>query len=814
MAIRRPRLLAALCLLPALVCASQAPGQISPQRQTLEAFDYQDAALARRVWQASSGTPAVTVSVEAGRPVVELQAPFATQRELPRAVIDRNVSLNLAGQGGFVLEMAVQQPAAVGHVTLYFRSGGGWFACGQPLSGEGWQELHFPKAAFGTEGRPAGWQQIDGIRISAWRGQALDTQIRLRSLAALRNPVAVVVPDGDEGGELRTARDCAERVSGILGELGLGSDAVTESELAAGALGDRKLAVLAYNPRLSAAAQEVLEEYVEQGGKLLVCYNLPPRLATLLGFARPRYVRQEQPGHFAEIRFVEPRVAGLPKSVRQDSWNITAAEPAAFGARVIGWWFDAAGRPTKQPALLLSGRGAFFSHIVLADDPDGKRQMLAALAGALVPELWTRMAETAIERATRVGALESLDQLSAHLQVAPSAAALSAAADGRRLLAEAQARLAADDAVESLHLAREARQQFVAAYLRAQESPAVEGRAVWNHSGTGAWPGDWERSAQTLAEGGLNMILPNMLWAGRAHYASDVLPRSNTFREYGDQIAQCVEAAHRHGLEVHVWKVNFNLSGAPGDFVARLRAEGRLQRTARGEEYLWLCPSHPENQKLELESMLEVARNYDVDGLHFDYIRYPNGECCYCQGCRRRFEAESGRAVQHWPEDCYRGPRAEEYRQWRCRQITALVEAVSREARKLRPNLRISAAVFGAYPDCRRSVGQDWVSWVRAGYLDFVCPMDYTPSDTRFAGLVENQVKLVGGRVPVYPGVGVTLGRWTLAPERGVGQVGVARRLGAQGFTLFNFDTYVAEQIVPALGLGASSRKASPAHSE
>jgi len=100
------------------------------------------------------------------------------------------------------------------------------------------------------------------------------------------------------------------------------------------------------------------------------------------------------------------------------------------------------------------------------------------------------------------------------------------------------------------------------------------------------------------------------------------------------------------------------------------------------------------------------------------------------------------------------------------------------------------------------------------GTVDFVCPMDYTPSDTRFAGLVENQVKLVGGRVPVYPGVGVTLGRWTLSPDRVVGQVGVARRLGAQGFTLFNFDTYVAEQIVPALGLGASSRKAIPAHSE
>ena len=38
------------------------------------------------------------------------------------------------------------------------------------------------------------------------------------------------------------------------------------------------------------------------------------------------------------------------------------------------------------------------------------------------------------------------------------------------------------------------------------------------------------------------MVLPNMLWGGLAHYPSDVLPRSETFRKHGDQIAQCVAA--------------------------------------------------------------------------------------------------------------------------------------------------------------------------------------------------------------------------------------------------------------------------------
>jgi uncharacterized lipoprotein YddW (UPF0748 family) len=327
-----------------------------------------------------------------------------------------------------------------------------------------------------------------------------------------------------------------------------------------------------------------------------------------------------------------------------------------------------------------------------------------------------------------------------------------------------------------------------------------ETRAVWNHSGTGAYPGDWDRSARLLAENGFTMIMPNMLWGGVAHYASDVLPRSATFRKYGDQIEQCCAAAKKYGVEVHIWKVNYNLCTAPNDFVAKMRAEGRVQVSVDGKTSDWLCPSHPENQKLELESMLEVARKYPVDGLHFDYIRYPNSAHCYCDGCRRRFEAQSGRAVADWPKNCFSGDRRDEYRDWRCQQIAGLVSAVSGDARKIRPGLKISAAVFGSYPDCRTSRGQDWPEWVKAGYLDFVCPMDYTADDALFAALVRKQLKLVGGRVPVYPGIGATASRSKLTADHVARQIEQARSLGAAGFVLFEFNPATAASIVRDLG--------------
>jgi len=783
--------------------------------QPIDEFQYSDLQTARQAWVAGEGTPPVELVADDGRPALEVLAPFATNDRLSRTVIDRRVKLDLAAPGEFVLEVDSHTPQAMARLTLYFRSGDGWYAAGGSLGKRGWHTLHFSKARFRIEGTPTGWDKIDGVRIAVWRSQRKDASLRIRRLAALSHEVALVIPSAaahPDDSEVKSALDVADRVSGMLTELGLGADAIDEAAITRGALGNRRVAILAHNPRLGSEAADALQRFVEAGGKLLVCYQLRHQLAPVLGLAEQKYVRQRRPGDFAEILFDAADIAGLPEKVRQASWNITVAEPAGHNARVIGRWYDDAGKPTGHAAMLISDRGAFLSHIILSDDLPAKKQLLAAILGRLAPPLWQQMAHSALQRAERIGHCNGLPELLAHIRASRSAEArdrLAAAVEARRM---AEASLEQKAYPQSVQQAQSAQRLLAEAYLYAQPSRPREGRAVWNHSGTGAYPGDWERSAKELAAAGFNMILPNMLWGGRAHYPSNVLPRSSTFRQYGDQIGQCVAAAKKHGLEVHVWKVNYNLSGAPGDFVAKLGREGRLQVTVRGEPHPWLCPSHPENQKLELESMLEVAQEYPVDGLHFDYIRYPGRDSCYCDGCRKRFEADTGRKVSDWPRECYSGSRREEYNDWRCRQITALVAAVHREGKRLRADLKISAAVFGSYPACRDSVAQDWPKWIEAGYLDFVCPMDYTSSDMQFAALVADQIELVKGRIPIYPGIGATASRSTLSADRVVGQIYHARRLGASGFTIFNFSRSTTQSIIPGVGLGAGAERALPPH--
>lgn len=773
-------------------------------------MDYANAADAAKHWEVSGSDAPLGVVRHKGRTVLAVRAPFAANPDLQRISVDRQVDLDLSAIGLFELDLQVDDPEAAGRISLYFHSGDGWFAAGQSARSKDWHTLRFSKAAFGLEDRPAGWHRIDAIRISAWHAGDRNTTVRFGGLRGVSHDVAVVLPlpeGAKQDGEVQSALKYAEAMVEMLNDLGLGSDAIDSASLTQGSLGRRKVAVLPYHPRLAPPAVEALIEFVQRGGKVLICYRLPQKLGEALGIRPGEYVSQKHPGYFAEMRFDAPEVAGLPETASQDSWNINTAAPAGHGARIIGTWHDQQGNPTGYPALLLSDRGTFCTHVLLSDDQTAKKQVLAAVLGHLAPSLWQQMSDTAIARAFPIGRCDDIAALSELVQRADRPAAKTALQEGKALLAQAQAEQAADRFPAAIEAAHAAQARMSEAYCRAQPSRSREGRAVWNHSGTGAYDGDWPRTARALAEAGFNMVIPNMLWAGVAHYESEVLPRSPIFAKHGDQIAQCVAACHEHDIEVHVWKVNFNLSRAPQKFVDELRAAGRTQVSPSGEPIDWLCPSHPENFKLELESMLEVARKYDVDGLHFDYIRYPGLKGCYCPGCRQRFSEQTGLTIQQWPDDVVTGPHREAYLDWRCRQISRLVEAVHGEAKQLEPELKISAAVFGHYPQCRESVGQDWVLWVRKGWLDFVCPMDYTQSDLQFANLVTLQCELVDGRIPLYPGIGA----WRLTTDGVIGQIDLTRELGADGFTIFNLGSG-DNTFLQAIELGAGTTPATPPH--
>ena len=629
--------------------------------------------------------------------------------------------------------------------------------------------------------------------------------------------VAIVLPTAASQappGDIQYARSIGKRFNRLLNSIGLTADTLDEDALSDAQLKSRRMVVLPLNARITPKTANLLKDFVASGGKLFVTYNLPDTVASLLGLRQTNWLKQEAPGQFASVQLNAPEIRDIPTSIRQGSWNITVAEPTTPQTKIVGYWHSKNGDSTGLPALFVGKSGVFFSHVFLADDIQRKTQMLAALFGHLVPEFRQTFAKQAITAMTAIGHTKDFTALERFVQRSDVAEANQALTAGADLMKRARTEYDNGDYNAATTTARASRAEFSKAYFLSHTSVETEGRAVWNHSGLGAYPGDWNRAAKALAAAGVNTILPNMAWAGVAHYPSEILPQSKTFTQYGDQIAQCVQAAHAHGLEVHVWKITWNLEGAPKTFVEKIRAEERTQVSATGEALNWLCPSHPKNVLLELNSILEIVTNYDVDGIHLDYIRYPGSHACYCEGCRERFVRTIRKSINEWPAEVLpkTGAYSEPYAEWRVQQITRLVRLIHKRAREVDPEIKISAAVFGWYPGCITSIGQDWVAWAKSGYIDFVCPMNYTEDSGYFTELLTNQIALMPKSVPIYPGIGATASNSLLTPDAVVEQIYLSRSLGASGWTIFDYSVDISETVLPALTLGVAKSKAKPPH--
>ncbi|MFB3881500.1 MAG: family 10 glycosylhydrolase [Armatimonadota bacterium] len=580
-------------------------------------------------------------------------------------------------------------------------------------------------------------------------------------------------------GEGANALTFMKTLRAALDAVGVPYVVVSDMTVETGGLSGYKVAVLPYSFVLPEAEQAALERFVSQGGKVIVCYSITPKLAALLGVE----VGERREGDFQAIALRPDLLAGLPDRVIQNSWGVMPAKPAGPGTEVIGGWVDSAGRPLDVAAVLVSPTGAYIGHVLTDTDLANKGRMLLAVLGRFVPDMWQQASSRAIAEASAT--IDSMAERA--LARSDPAARQKAGADldrARAKLTESRGLHAAGESERAVIAAGEAAQVAKLAVVRSAPERPSEFRAVWLHNAYGVPGWGWERTARELAANGFNATIVNMLWAGIAHYPSDCLPVAPEVATAGDQIAEALRFCKQYGVELHVWKVNYNLQGAPDEFVQKLREEGRLQHRLDGTEVLWLCPSDPRNFALEHDSMLEVVRRYDVAGIHFDYIRYPESDSCYCDGCRRRFAQTTGMVVERWPEDVTEGPLAEQYAQWRRDQVTRLVRAVATEARTIRPGVMVSAAVF-AWPGAIRWVGQDWRQWVSEGLLDFVCPMNYTASANELEQMVTGEVNIVEGRIPLYIGIGEFI-----IPDDAdlVDQIERARRLGADGFVCFSYE--------------------------
>ncbi len=804
------------------LCSAEPPPPPAPQAgvELLPVLEATAGATIAELWRAGSTiddagaiiarqstAPAEGLRLD-GRPVLRLTCNFAGTT-IPRGVWDRAIDLDLTRNTAVCFDVYAEGLTAIGSAHLYLRSGEGWYGAGWYPDDEGrWCRIRLPLGEFYVDRPGGGWGDIRGIRFSPWAARREDAVLYIANFGLETSPVAGAIllpeysgPDGRPVDGMRWANDLAW----MLDRAGCPLPALSSNDLSPERLDDLELLVLPYVSGLPPEDAELIAARARSGARLLACFSLPGPLAEVLGVRQLGFRSRARPGEFASMRFAGTPPHGAPEQVRQGSWGIIDSEAGADASEVAAWWHDETGARTDAPAIITSDAGAWFSHVLMRDDPDAKGRLLVAVAEQYLPGTAARVAERRLgmmgERLHVQDWVAAVELARAQPAFGVESAALVTRAEATRERAQSVA-----DPFEAMSLADAAERELEEAFCRAQESVASEFRATWCHPVEGIAGWGWQRTAQRLAEAGIDHLLLNALHGASAAYPSAVLPfdRSNT--EGRDYLGEAIAACAAYGIKVHVWMTNFRAEGhTPDDLMAQLRAEGRLAVRDDGEVIETLCPSDPRNQQLQIDAMVEAALRPGVAGIHFDYIRYPDGRTCFCEGCRERFAAELGVAPDDWPACVLPGGALREpWLEFRRANITRVVREVSQTVRREAAECMISAAVFRNYPRCADDVGQDWVAWAQAGYLDFVCPMNYTHSHAQFRALTETQLAHLDGVVPCYPGIGLLEG---LGPVGAVQQVQIARALGTGGFVIWSVYPQYIDDVYPYLGMSLLRRE-------
>lgn len=286
-----------------------------------------------------------------------------------------------------------------------------------------------------------------------------------------------------------------------------------------------------------------------------------------------------------------------------------------------------------------------------------------------------------------------------------------------------------------------------------QES-ATQIRAVWL---TTNYQLDWPHSRRSAEEQkqqlinqldslkklNFNTILFQVRMQGSVLYCSNMEPMSSFIRTVDfdgklfDPLAFAVDECHKRDMECHAWMVTYPMGK---NTLARNKDMCKL---FKGEWYL--DPGNPKTNDYLLSIVKELVSRYDIDGIHFDYIRYPERNISFPdKNTFKKFAL------------------GENIESWRRENITKFVTQAYQYVKQIKPWVQVSCSPIGIYRSLSgkgdkwsgyESVYQDTYNWLKLGVMDAVYPMMYY-EDNNFYPYVKDWLSNANGRI-IVPGLGV-----------------------------------------------------------
>lgn len=297
------------------------------------------------------------------------------------------------------------------------------------------------------------------------------------------------------------------------------------------------------------------------------------------------------------------------------------------------------------------------------------------------------------------------------------------------------------------------------------QSPKREVRAVWLTTIGGLdWPHSYAQSKNSIdkqkaelcrlldlyVKAGINTVLVQTRIRGTVIYPSAYEPWDGCLSGFPgtspgyDALQYIVEQCHNRGMELHAWVVTLPVGKWNKLGCKRLAAKypGLIKKIGPDG---YMNPEDPRTGSYLGDICEEISRNYDVDGIHLDYIRYP-------ETWKLKVSTTKGREF-----------------------ITSIVKNIHDKVKKIKPWIKMSCSPVGKFDDLSRywshgwnaygKVCQDAQGWLRDGLMDELFPMMYFRNDQFFPFAIDWAEQSYGKIIA--PGLGIYFldpkeGRWDI----------------------------------------------------
>lgn len=297
-------------------------------------------------------------------------------------------------------------------------------------------------------------------------------------------------------------------------------------------------------------------------------------------------------------------------------------------------------------------------------------------------------------------------------------------------------------------------------------NPKYEVRAVWLTTIGGIdWPHSYaqsERSAEKqkeelraildrLQKANINTVLLQTRIRATTIYPSQYEPWDGCLSGFPgkspgyDALQFAIDECHKRGMEVHAWVVTIPV-GKWNSYGCRQLRKRFPRLIKRIDQDGYMDPEATQTGCYLAEMCREIVQRYDVDGIHLDYIRYP-------ETWKFRISKDQARG-----------------------NITRIVEKIHQAVKKEKPWVKMSCSPIGKFDDLSRywshgwnaytKVAQDAQAWLKDGLMDELFPMMYFRGDQFFPFAIDWKEQSYGKIIA--PGLGIYFldpkeGKWNIS---------------------------------------------------